>query len=67
MSDSRCSTSSHLGRTFVGAYRDDGECSDGFSVEDGALVWPAMALRQRSYGFGCARERREEGERRGRL
>jgi len=73
-SDSRRSMGSHLGRTFAGAYRDDGECSGSFGVEVGALVWPAvssgaapvMVLRRSSYGCGCAREWRDEGERRGR-
>jgi len=61
---------SHLGRAFAGAYRGDGECAGGFGVEFGALAWPAVsggaslaiALRRSSYGCGCARERREEGE-----
>jgi len=34
---------SHLGRTFAGAYGDDGECSGGFGVEVGALAWPAVS------------------------
>jgi len=71
-SDSRRSTGSHLGRAFAGAYLDDGECAGGFGVEIRALEWPAvssgaapaMALRWSSYGCGCTREWREEGERR---
>jgi len=73
-SDSRCTTDSHLGRAFAGAYRGD-KCAGGLGVEVGALAWPAVssgALRQWRCGgaamaatlaSGGGRRREERGDR----